>query len=83
VFLYTCAYWHSVFYLHGLKESRGRRISTEIREILVAERARKGLSLNQLAELAGVDRVSLGRFETGDFPVSGIFTIRIYPLYIR
>jgi len=35
----------------------------------VAERARKGISLNQLAELAGIDRVSLGRFEADDrFP---------------
>ena len=60
---------HRASYVCSLKQSLGHQVSDEIRTVLVAERQKQGVSLNRLAERAGIDRVSLGRFESdGRYP---------------
>lgn len=46
-------------------DSRGRLISSALIQLLKQEREKRGLSINEVAQRAGVDRVSLGRVEKG------------------
>lgn len=46
-------------------DSRGRLINSALIQLLREGREKRGLSLNEVAQRAGVDRVSLGRVEKG------------------